>query len=422
LFLRLLAQYYKMRDRIYIFFIATYFAQGMVGIAYVPISYLLKDHLGLSAAQSASFIVWMTIPFLFKPFLGAITDGIPLGGRRRVPYLLLSAAATTAGWLILALTRNYAYWPVLALLTAVNVGIAFADVLCDGVMVEYGKPADLTGKFQAAQIGTLYATLLATGVGGGWLATHASYQTIFFITACFPLLIFASSFVVHERPASAPGKQTRLLWEGLRRLLAKPEFWAACLIILLFNFNPFQGTAFFYYQADTLGFPKLLVGSLTSVEGIAGVIGAGLFWKFYNRDVTMGPGRTRLDTRTLMRWSVLAGAPLTLLYLLYRGPAAAVIITAFFGAVNVCMRLSLMDLVAKACPEHGEATTFAIFMSVFNLAAWSSNLSGGRLYDALAAGDLGGHGTMAVLIVISAACTLACWPLLRRVTPARADA
>jgi predicted MFS family arabinose efflux permease len=72
-----------------------------------------------------------------------------------------------------------------------------------------------------------------------------------------------------------------------------------------------------------------------------------------------------------------------------------------------------MDLAAKACPEHGEATTFALYMSVFNLAAWSSNLLGARLYDLLHAGALGPHGAMALLISLSAVCTAACWPLLR---------
>ncbi|MFC1679862.1 MFS transporter [Elusimicrobiota bacterium] len=402
-----------MKDRLYIFFIATYFAQGMIGIAYVPISYLLKEVLALNAAQSAAFIVWMTLPFLFKPLLGIITDALPLARRRRVPYLLMSAAATTAGWLVLAGMPGYSYWPTLALLTTVNIGIAFADVLCDGVMVEHGKRLRKTGFYQAAQIGTLYATLLATGVGGGWLAAHASYRTVFLLTALFPMIIFASSFVVREEPTAEPERQAQLLRDGVTRLLSQRSFWAACVVILLFNFNPFQGTAFFYYQTDALGFPKLLVGSLTSIEGVAGVAGAALFWRFYNRSVTIAGRAVRLDTGTLIRYSVLTGAPLTLLYLGYRTPATAVALTAFLGVVNVAMRLSLMDLVAKACPEHGEATAFAVFMGVFNLAAWSSNMSGGRLYDTLTVSRLGPHGAMAVLIAISAACTLACWPVLR---------
>jgi MFS family permease len=390
-----------MLDRVYLFFIATYFAQGMIGIAYQPVAHLLKDTLGLTAAQSATFIAWMTLPLLAKPLLGIITDAFPLLNRRRTPYLLLASAATSAGWAALACTGSYSYWPVLVLLTIVNVGMAFSDVLCDGVMVEFGKARAKTGPYQAAQLGTLYLTLLATGAGGGWLAAHASYRWVFALTAVFPLFIFLSTFAVPEKPAAEADAGVRQLWQHMASFLASRSFWAAALVILLFNFSPFLGTAQFYYQEDALGFSRVFIGALTSVGGIAGALGAAAFWGLCGRG---------LDTSKLIRWSVLAGGPLTLLYLFYRGPAVAIALTAFFGLVGVVMRLSLMDLLAQACPKHGEATGFALFMSVFNLAAWASNTLGARVYDAGASRP---HGAMAVLIVLGALSTVACWPLLR---------
>ncbi len=50
------------RDRIYLFFAINYFAQGMGGLAYEPVSYYLKDSLGLGPAQAAAFVAWMTLP------------------------------------------------------------------------------------------------------------------------------------------------------------------------------------------------------------------------------------------------------------------------------------------------------------------------------------------------------------------------
>jgi hypothetical protein len=251
-----------MNERLYLFFSATYFAQGMVGIAYLPISYLLKDDLRLSATQSAGFIAWMTLPLLLKPLFGLLTDAVPLGGRRRVPYLLMASAATSAGWAVLAALKVRAYWSALILLTAVNAGMAFSDVLCDGIMVEQGKRSSRTGAFQAVQIGTLYATLLATGLGGGWLAEHAPYRIIFALTAAFPLLIFLATLVVPEETVSPAQEQSRRMWSEMGRFLLSRPFWAACLFIFLFNFSPNQGTAFFYYQADTLRFSKVLIGTL----------------------------------------------------------------------------------------------------------------------------------------------------------------
>lgn len=391
-----------MRDRIYLFFIATYFAQGMIGVAYEPISYLLKDELGLTAGESASFIAAMTLPFVLKPLLGALTDALPLAGLRRRPYLWLSSAGAAASWLALAALPGYAYGSALALLTAANLGLAFSDVLCDGVMVERGRPAGKTGLYQAAQIAALYLALLATGLGGGWLAQHASYRAVFALTAAFPLLILAASFLVAEAPAPPAARQARRAWTALKGLLVHRRFWTAAAVILLFNFSPHLGTSMFYYQSETLGLSKVVIGALASLSGLAGVLGAGLFARLYRR----------LDTAPLVRLSVVLGAPMTLLYLAYRGPWSAAAVTAVWGTAGVAMRLSLMDWAARIAPSESEATAFAALISFFNLAAWGSNAAGAKLYAVLA-GPISPHGAMAALTLVGAACVASCWPLAR---------
>ena len=56
----------------------------------------------------------------------------------------------------------------------------------------------------------------------------------------------------------------------------------------------------------------------------------------------------------------------TLAYLGYRGPVSAVIINVTFGCVGMITQLAFLDLAAKACPRHVEATFFALLMSVIN--------------------------------------------------------
>lgn len=400
------------KSQIYLFFAATYFAQGMLGIAYEPISYLLKDFLELSATESAVFVSFMTAPFIIKPLFGALSDAFPINLFRRRPYLLASSALTTLGWLLLAYTRDYTYGWALFLLTGVNVGLSFSDVLCDGVMVERGKKENATGKYQAAQIGTLYITLLATGVGGGWLAENLSYQGIFLLTAFFPLLIFAASLILPDEPVPAKEPTARIAAQRIGTLLQSASFWAIVFLIILFNFSPFKGTSWFYYQTDSLGFSKLFIGTLTSIGGVAGVLGASVFWKFYNQEKIFLGRSILLNTETLVRISVILGVPTSLLFLLYRGTVSAALITALSGAIGVILRLSLMDLAAKACPKHGEATAFALFMSAFNLSAWASNLTGAQLFEyGLDAGH-SAYLSMSGLILLGTACIAACWFLL----------
>ena len=400
------------RKRLYFFFIATYLAQGMVGVAYGPISYLQKEVLDLDAARSAVFTLVMTLPFLLKPLLGLLSDAVPFAGLRRRPYVLLSSACASAAWAALALLPGYSYRPVLFLLTAANLGIAFSDVLCDAVMVESGKKEGGSGLFQAAQIGTLYATLLATGLGGGWLAEHASYRAAFALTALFPALIFAASLTLEERPVEALSPPGARAASSLKKLLGSRGFWTLAALIFLFNFTPFQGTSMFYYQTDSLGFSKLFIGALTSIGGVCGVAGAGLFWRCYGREIRLFGAPARLDTAFLLRWSIALGVPLTLLHLAYRNQASAVLLTALSGVAGVFMRLSLMDGAAKLCPAGGEASSFALFMALFNAAAMASNTLGGHLYAALAPAA-GGAAAMNSLILIGTLCSLAAFGLSR---------
>lgn len=385
-----------------LFFAAVYLSQGLVGIAYEPISFLLKDVLRLSPAESAAFTAVMTAPFLLKPLWGALSDALPFGRRRRLPYLLASASAAVLGWAALASRGSYSYRSTLLLLTLVNLGTAFSDVLCDAVMVERGKLHGRTGTYQAIQIGTLYATLFAAGLGGGWLAQHASYQAVFGLAACVPLLVLASAFLVRESPAEGPARQARAAAGALGSLLRERRFWAACAFILLFNFSPFLGTSFFYHQSEALGFSKVFIGTLASLDGLCGALGALLFARLYGR----------LDARTLVRASVVVGPLATLAYWAYRGPVSGFVVTALYGLAVVLTRLSLMDLLARVCPEGAEATAFAAFMAVFNLAALSSNTVGGALYSAWAP-VLGPHAAMAALVAIGAACAASCRLLLR---------
>ncbi len=390
-------------DRLYFFCAVNYFAQGMGGLVYEPLNYLLKDGLHLGPGETAVFVAWMTIPFLIKPLFGLLTDLVPLAGRLRRPHLILGAALGTASWLALALFPHYRYAPLLALCTLVNFSTALCDVVGDAVMVETGKAGGKTGTYQAVQIGTLYATLVLTGVGGGWLAAHASMRTVFALAALFPLLIAASAVWIDEMPGEPPIREGA---RHLRELFCSKRFWVLCLMIFLWNFYPFLGTAQFFYQSEALRFDPIYIGVLSTLGCAAGVAGAAFF----------GSTIKRWGTSNFLRAGIWLGASSSLLCLLYLGPISAAIITVIMGFFSVTFRLALMDLSAQSCPEHVEATAFAVYMAVFNLAAWASNTVGGQLYDRLKIAFQTlpdpSYAAAAVLILIGSVCTLTCWWLI----------
>jgi predicted MFS family arabinose efflux permease len=396
--------------RLYGFFAVCYFAEGMAGLAYEPVDYLLKDVMHLGAGQAALFITLMTLPLTIKPVFGLLTDLLPWRGKRRLPHMVAVSLIASVGWVLLAYLKEYRYAPALALLTLINVGFVLSDIVCDGIMVERGQAAGKTGPYQAVQIGTLYATLILTGLGGGWLAAHASYKAIFLLAAVFPLMELASSVWIVEPEVGGVEETASRGWDGIKALARDPRAWAVAAAIFLWDFCPFLGTAQFYYQSNALKLSPVFIGWLTTAGGFAGVAGAALFGKLSAR-----PG----GTERLARWSVSLGGALTLLYVFYVGAWSITILTVLFSLTGVAFRLAWMDLAARACPKGAEATAFAAFMAVFNIAAAASNGLGGAMYERLAAAH-SPYFAMVALSGIGTACTFACWPLLRWALPAPA--
>ena len=393
--------------RLYGFFVVCYFAEGMAGLAYEPVDYLLKDVLHLGPQSAALFITWMTLPLTIKPLFGLLTDLLPWAGKRRRPHMLAVSLLTSVGWGLLAFLNGYRYWPSLAILTLINVGFVLSDIVCDGVMVERGKERGKTGPYQAVQIGTLYATLILTGLGGGWLAAHASYKAIFLLAAVFPLAAAASAFWIDEPEVGGVAETAARGLRGLRTLARDRRAWAIAAAIFLWDFCPFLGTAQFYYQSVALKLSPVFIGALSTAGGFAGVAGAAIFAKLSAREG---------GSQRLARWSVSVGGALTLLYVWYVGPWSTMILTVVFSLTGVIFRLAWMDLAARACPEGAEATAFAAFMAVFNIAASASNAAGGAFYERLSASH-GAYAAMVILSLAGTACTFACWPLLRWALP-----
>lgn len=392
-------------DTLYLFFALNYLAQSLGGFVYEPISYLLKDRLGLTAGESARFVFWMTFPFLIKPLFGLLSDLVAVRGFRRRPYMLLVAGAATAAWLRLGWMTSYRYGSLLALLVVVNVGVVGSDVVCDAVMVEQGNLSGRTGIFQAVKVGTLYAALVATGLGGGWLAAHATYPQMFALAAALQALTLLSVLWAREEPVGAPARRGL---SGVRRLLTQRRFWALSAFIFLWSFTPFLGTAQFYYQSLALKLDPVFIGLTGTLGGAAGALGALCYGRVVGR---------RWTAQQLARGAVVVGAPLTLLYLGYVGRWSVAALSVVFGFVGVALRLSLLDLAAQSCPLFAEATAFAAYMAVFDLAASASNVAGGVLYDKITRlwvpGAGGPYAALVLLTAIAFATTLACWPLLR---------
>ena len=399
--------------RLAVLFGVVYFAQGMWYLTDQPITILLKDR-GLTAGQVADFGLITIIPWFIKPVYGLLSDFVPLFGRRRQSYFLLTSALAAAtglslawgGWItdgdiwtfdLLGLT-TFTIVEGVGLFTLMALGLAFNDVLTDAMMVERGRPLGLTGAFQSVQWACITLASVLVGELGGRLAETRSLREAFLLAACFPLISLGMGLsFVRETPTRADKAAFVQTWTAIRATLTGREIWIVAGFIFFFWFSPSFGPAFLYYQTDTLNFSQQFIGRLSALGAVSGVVGALVY----------APLSRRLPLKHIINGSIALGVAATLAYLLYRDATSALLITLAFGPVSMIMNLAFLDLAARACPRHVEATFFAALTSVFNLGSRFSENVGARLYDVIG---------YAPLVYISAVMTALTWllvPLVR---------
>jgi MFS family permease len=374
-----------------------YFAQGMWSLPDQTVTVVLKDR-GLSASQVAAFFTLPTLPWLIKPVYGLVSDFVPLLGRRRQSYFLVASGLAAAAGAWLGLMSEHPYWWLASLTALMALGLAFTDVLTDALMVEAGKPRGLTGAFQAVQWACIYGASIAVGLLGGLLAEERQLRAAFSIAAVFPLVSLAmAALFVREPRVSASPTAFRETWRAIRGAARDPDVWAAAGFILFWTFSPSVGPALFYYQTDALGFSQGYIGVLTSLGAAAAVAGTLVY----------APLSRRVPMRRLIILAIGVGAGATFAYVFYAGRASALIIDTLFGGLGMIAQLAFLDLAARVCPRHVEATFFALLMSLYNGGAQVSQIAGGYLYEAVG---------WTPLVAISTGATALAWllvPLVR---------
>jgi MFS family permease len=392
--------------RLALVFALVYFAQGMWYLPNLSITFFLKEAMGLSAAETATFFAITVIPWLIKPLYGLISDFVPLFGQRRKSYFLLSSGIAAVMGLILTTMGSYAYWPLAIFFTLMGLGLAFTDVLTDALMVENGQRLGLTGPFQAIQWASISLASIVVGVGGGWLAQHKFLSMTFLIATIFPVMTLAVGIFLIDEPRREAGRPVFSdTWTAIRGAVRSRTLWIVAGFIFFYNFSPSFGPALLYYATDVLQFSKLFLGTLDSLSYASGMLGSAVYFALSKS----------FSLKRLIHFAIAAGVLGTLAYLAYRDAASAVALSLVFGCIAMFIQLTFLDLAARACPKQVEATFFAVLMSVYNGSVQMSQVTGGWLYDQVG---------FTRLIFISAAFTALCWLLvphlrLEKLDPAR---
>jgi folate/biopterin transporter len=349
-----------------------YFVQGILGLARLGVSFFLKDELGLSPASVSALLGVAALPWMVKPLFGFISDGLPIFGYRRRPYLILSGFLGATAWVCLATIVHTAWAATLAIALS-SLSIAVSDVIVDSLVVERAREESVgvAGSLQSLCWGASAIGGLMTAYFSGSLLERFSAQTVFAITATFPLIVALSAWLISESRLQEQPDWSAIRHQvgQLRQAVTQKAIWMPTAFLFLWQATPTAESAFFFFSTNELGFQPEFLGRVRLVTSIASLLGIWLFQRFLKT----------VPFRSIIGWSIVLSTLLgmTMLLLVTHANRALGIDDRWFSlgdslVLTVMGQIAYMPilvLAARLCPPGVEATLFALLMSVVNLAS-----------------------------------------------------
>ena len=130
-----------------------YFVQAAGNLPGLPMSFIVKNILKLSASQAQYFFTVASLAWVIKPLWGYLSDNYPIFGYRRKSYLVGMSLIASSAWFLMAyysFIGTYGYYNLLFIFLISGAAYAFVDVVCDGLMTKnsVGKDGkDLADRF-----------------------------------------------------------------------------------------------------------------------------------------------------------------------------------------------------------------------------------------------------------------------------------
>ncbi|MEH1859315.1 MAG: folate/biopterin family MFS transporter [Nostoc sp.] len=365
--------------------LTVYFVQGILGLSRLAVSFFLKDELLLSPVQVSALLGIVFLPWMIKPVFGFISDGLPIFGYRRRPYLILSGILGTASWMSLA-TIVHTSWAATLAIALGSLSVAMSDVIVDSLVVERarGESQAKAGSLQSLCWGASAIGGLITAYFSGLLLQYFTTRTVFGITALFPLIVSGVAWLIAESPVSKDAEdsnQTNSLpikhqLGQLRQAISQKTIWLPTAFIFIWQATPNADSAFFYFSTNELHFEPEFLGRVHLVTSFASLAGVWIFQRFLKN----------IPFRVIFAWSTVLSSILgmTMLLLVTHTNRLLGIDDHWFSLgdsliLTVMGKIAFMQvmvLAARLCPSGVEATLFALLMSIYNSAGTVSHAFG----------------------------------------------
>ncbi|MBA0602953.1 hypothetical protein Gorai_003113, partial [Gossypium raimondii] len=348
---------------------------GFRSFVWTAVSYQLKDRLKLSPSASQFVFSVSFFPWSIKPIYGILSDCIPIKGKKRIPYLVISTVMSLVPWLILGInasTRS-SIWHLMILLTLQNLGSAMADVLVDAMIAEAVRfeKASFAGDLQSLSWLSMAFGGVCGSLLGGYALTNLEIDIIFLLFSILPAIQLFSCGLVEESSMGGEVLSDFCISSDSHHLNGKVnDLDEDSSLEKKSNTEFLKLEASFLGTVRVIGWLGLMLGTFTynqylkkmKLRRILALTHIGL--AFLNLFDVILVSRTNVAFGVSDKTLVLCGSALS-------------------DAVNQFKFMPFLILSGQLCPPGIEGTLFALFMSINNFGSTVGSFVGAGLASIL---------------------------------------
>ncbi|KAL6495875.1 hypothetical protein OROGR_030438 [Orobanche gracilis] len=368
--------------------------QGIgLGLSKVSTQYYMKDEQKLQPSEAQVYHAMIMMPWIVKPFLGLLTDTVPIGGRRRRPYFIFAGILGTISMITLSLEKNLYLGLALLLLICGSAGAAIGDVTIDACVTENSilHPSIAAEMQSLCGLCSSVGQLIGYTISGFLVHVIGSKGALGVLSIPAALVILVGMIIQEPIIRNFSYKRVtvkfldagRALWMALKC----PVVWRPCLYMYLslaVSLHIHEGMFYWYTDAKNgPSFSQEVVGSISAIGAMGSLLGVLLYQNAF---------RTYPFRRVLFWAQLLYGASgmldliLVLRVNLLLGVPDYILVIFDASISHMIGRLKWMPLLvlsSKLCPPGVEGTFFALLMSVDHIGSFSASWAGGFLLHTL---------------------------------------
>ena len=372
------------RQRIFLYLgiliILVAFGSPSGGLIDIPISFLLKNKLKLSAHEVAGFRLVAAVPLYLSFAFGFIRDiwnPFAMGDRG---FMLLFGTISALLYVFFAFTA-VSYAVLIVAVVSLTASCLFVASAQNGLTAMIGRQHAMTGQISAAWNVFLsipaVAALLAGGALSGLLEDRGADQAVRILFLAGAAIMAVVAVYSMWRPKDVFDNVRLEYGEGqhpvadLRRLVQHWPLYSALLIWLLWNFAPGSATPLQYHLQNTLH-------ASDAQWGLWNAIFAASFIPTY---VAYGVICRKFALKSLLLWGTVIAIPQMVPLLLIHSVTGALVAAVPIGLMGGIATGAYLDLIIRACPRGLEGTTLMLASSLYFLVSRFGDVLGTRLYD-----------------------------------------